>query len=215
VNVGVSMPLAGCLLAGNGRGVSGPAAQGIYGSAERAALLALELADCCKSLRDICRPHLIFEGLSKLLLEKWAVPDLKWSVPFFCLVIRPDSEIRLARYFGQAWSYERALAVFQNHTLNLIPWDVWYAQALDNIAYAVCEKDGRQCTHDPLKSSGRSIAKQLLCKQLFQEDMHAIILQATADIATGLRSTKCKWPESGPPILHVQSIEDSLYHLSL
>ncbi len=116
-------------------------------------LLALELADSCKSLRDICRPHLILEDLSKLLLEKWAVPDLKWSVPFFCLVIRPDSEIRLARYFGQAWSYERALAVFQNHTLNLIPWDVWYAQALDNIAYAVCEKDGRQCTHDPLKSA--------------------------------------------------------------
>ena len=172
-------------------------------------LLALELAGCCNSLRDISRPHLIFENLSKLLLENWAVPDVKWSAPCFCLVIPPDSEIRLARYFGPAKSYERALAVFQQHTLNLIPWDAWYAQALDNITHALCEKDGQQCMCDLPKSAGKSIAKQLLSKQLCQEDMHAIILQVTADIATGLRFMG-KWPGSRPPILHVQSIEASL-----
>jgi len=177
-------------------------------------LLALELAGCCKSLRDICRPHLIFENLSKLLLESWAVPVVSCSSHFFCLVIPPDSQIRLARYFGPAKSNERALAVFQQHTLNLIPWDAWYAQALDNIAHALCKKDGQQYMCDPQKSAGRSFAKQLLSEQRFQEDMHAIILQVTADIATGLRSMG-KWPRPRPPILHVQSIEASLYHLSL
>lgn len=103
-------------------------------------LLALGLAGRCKSLRDICRPHLIFENLSKLLLECWAVPDVKWSAPFFCLVITPESEIRLARYFSLAKSYERALAVLQQHTLNLIPWDAWYTQALDILAHNVREK---------------------------------------------------------------------------
>ena len=178
-------------------------------------LLALELAGCCKSLRDVCRPHLIFEDLSKLLLKKWAVPRLKWGIPFFCLVICPDSETRLARYFGQARSYERALAGFQNHTLNLIPWDVWYDQALNNIAYAVCIKDGRQCVCGPPKSADRGLAKQLLSKQVFQEDMHAIILQATADFAVGLTSMKCQWAGFGPRILHVQSVANSIYHLSL
>ncbi len=177
-------------------------------------LLALELAGCCKSLRDVCRPHLIFEDLSKLLLEKWAVPVVNWSAPWFCLVIPPDSQIRLARYFGPAKSYERALAVFQQHTLNLIPWDAWYAQALDTIAHALCKKEGQQSMCDPQKSGGRSYAKQLSSKQRFQEDMHAIVLQVTTDIATGLTSMG-KWPGTRPPILHVQSIEASLYHLSL
>ena len=177
-------------------------------------LLALELAGCCKSLRDICRPHLIFENLSKLLLESWNVPVISGSAHFFCLVIPPDSQIRLARYFRPAKSYERALAVFQQHTLNLIPWDAWYAQALDTIAHALCKKHGQQCMCDPQKSAGRSSTKQLLSKQHFQEDTHAMILQVIADITTGMRSMG-KWPRPRPPILHVQSIEASLYHLSL
>ncbi len=72
---------------------------------------------------------------------------------------------------------------------------------------------GQPCTCDPPESAGISIAKQLLTEQLFQEDMHGMILQATADIATGLRSSK--WPGTRAPILYVQSIEASLYHLSL
>ncbi len=98
-------------------------------------LLALGLADRCKSLRDICRPHLIFENLSKLLLECWAVPDVKWST----------------RYFSLAKSYERALAVFQQHTLNLIPCCLVHSgfgypstQCVGKVTFSKCTVSKRQ-----------------------------------------------------------------------
>ena len=78
-------------------------------------LFALELAGCCKSLRDVCRPHLIFEDLSKLLLEKWAVPQLKWGIPCFCLVICPDSETR-ALLWSSKVIRESTCCVSKSHT---------------------------------------------------------------------------------------------------
>lgn len=63
----------------------------------------------------------------------------------------------------------------------------------------------------------RSIAKQLLSKQVFQEDMHATFLQATADLATGLGSMKCKRPKPGQitPRSCVQSMDNSIHRLIL
>ena len=151
-------------------------------------MLGLDLAACCKSLHQTCRPFLAVEELSKDLVKTWTTATSEWSAGdnayevTHYLTISRRSTIRLRKFFLAA--QDKAVTVFQNHVLTKIPWDDWYAQALQPILLAISKivvKPEHSRQEDDLNQ-----ARQILSQAVFMADMRALLLQGTADVAYGL-----------------------------
>ena len=151
-------------------------------------MLGLDLAGCCKSLHQTCRPFLAVEELSKCLVKTWTTSEWSGSNRTYdvthYLTISRHSTVQLRKFFLSAQDKAVTISWFQNRVLTKVPWDDWYAQALQPILLAVSKivmKPSGSRQEDDLNQ-----ARQILSQAGFMTDMRALLLQSTADIANGL-----------------------------